>query len=515
MKLRLAAFVAGASGFIALSYEILWYRLYSFVSAGAPRAFGILLAAYLLGIALGSFRASIFCAEKGEAGSDAPLRSLGRFLFLAGIAAYLVAPALAYTATVTHWVLSLAAVVVATTLLGAVLPLVSHLAIVPDDRAGVRLSYLYVANIVGSASGSLLTGFVAMDRMSTRAIALSLGLASLALAAAVLLASDLHRARLAPRLIELAVAGAAMIATAHPFFDQLYERLLYKNGFTGDMRFTETVENRSGVINVSSDGKVWGGGAYDGAINTSLSNNNNWVVRAYAVPAMHSGTKRMLMIGLASGSWAQVLANAPGLEKFTVIEINPGYLELIARHAEVASILTNPKVEIVIDDGRRWLLAHPEARFDAIVMNTTWHWRAHASDLLSRDFLELARTHMVPGGLLFYNTTGSHDVFKTALAVYPYVLRVVNFVAVSDAPITLDRERWRALMLDYRLDGERVLDLSRKDDQIAMDSVLGLADSLRSPPVSYGLESRESLIGHVADGVVITDDNMACEWHTL
>ena len=37
MKLRLAALVAGASGFIALSYEILWYRLYSFVSWGAPR----------------------------------------------------------------------------------------------------------------------------------------------------------------------------------------------------------------------------------------------------------------------------------------------------------------------------------------------------------------------------------------------------------------------------------------------------------------------------------------------
>jgi spermidine synthase len=511
MKFRLAAFVAGASGFIALSYEILWYRLYSFVSWGAPRAFGVLLAAYLLGIAIGSFRVRSYC-EDGEASRSRGVLVLARYIFVASLLGYAVAPTLAYTATITHWLFALATVVVATTVLGAILPLVSHLAILPDDRAGAQLSYLYLWNIVGSTAGSLLTGFVAMDHLSTRAIALGLGLLGIGLAATVFSFSEIATSKVISHALELCVAAVAMVLLSRPLFDQLYERLLYKERFTSDVRFTETIENRSGIISVTPDGRVWGGGAYDGAINTSIVRNQNWIVRAYLVPALHPNPKRMLMIGLASGSWAEVLANTPGLESFTIVEINPGYLELIARHPEVAPVLINPKVSIAIDDGRRWLLAHPDAKFDTIVMNTSWHWRAHMSDLLSTEFLELARAHMNPGGLLFFNTTSSHDVWKTALTVYPYALRVVNFAAVSDAPLALDKRVWKDLLTTYKLDGDPILDLSKKEDKAALDALVSLSDSVDRPPEDYGLESRESLLSRMSDGTVITDDNMICEW---
>jgi spermidine synthase len=510
MGFRLAAFIAGATGFIALSYEILWYRLYSFVSWGAPRAFGILLAAYLCGIAFGSFgvRESF---EDGAATSVGQLR-LARVLFAASVVCYLVAPVLGYTATITHWLFALAAVGVATTLLGAILPFLSHLAIAPDDSAGARLSYIYLSNIVGSTAGTVLTGFVAMDHWTTRAIALCLGLASLGLVGLVLLFSDIRSIEIVSHVAALVVVAVGMAALSHPLFDQLYERLLYKGRFKGDERFVESIENRSGVISLTSDGRVWGGGAYDGVINTSIGKDRNMVVRAYAVSLLHPNPARMLMVGLASGSWAEILANAPGLESLTVVEINPGYLELIAHHAEVSPILTNPKVTIVIDDGRRWLLAHPDARFDAMVMNTSWYWRAHSSDLLSTEFLELARTHLNPGGLLFYNTTGSHDVWKTALTVFPYVLRVVNFVAVSDSPLALDKGAWKKLLLSYRLDGVSVFDPAKEEDERTLDRLMEFADSIDQPPRNYGIESRESLASHVSDGTVITDDNMACEW---
>ena len=56
-------------------------------------------------------------------------------------------------------------------------------------------------------------------------------------------------------------------------------------------------------------------------------------------------------------------------------------------------MLHDPKVDIVIDDGRRWLNPPPDERFDVIVMNTTWHWRAHITDLLSTEFMgSCART---------------------------------------------------------------------------------------------------------------------------
>jgi hypothetical protein len=61
------------------------------------------------------------------------------------------------------------------------------------------------------------------------------------------------------------------------------------------------------------------------------------------------------MIGFSSGSWAQVITNNPDVASLTVVEINPGYLGLIANEPEVTSPLGNPKVTIVTDDGRRWL----------------------------------------------------------------------------------------------------------------------------------------------------------------
>ena len=69
-------------------------------------------------------------------------------------------------------------------------------------------------------------------------------------------------------------------------------------------------------------------------------------------------------------------------------------LEIAADLPEVASVLSNPKVSIVTDDGRRWLRLHPDRKFDAIVSNTTWHFRANVTNLLSAEFLDLIGQHL-------------------------------------------------------------------------------------------------------------------------
>ena len=174
------------------------------------------------------------------------------------------------------------------------------------------------------------------------------------------------------------------------------------------------------------------------------------------------------MIGLASGSWAQVIANHADVDKLTIVEINPAYLRLIPQYPQVAGLLHNPKVEIVIDDGRRWLVRHPSSRYDVIVMNTMIHWREHSSNVLSVDFLQLARPHLLPGGVLYYNTTESGEVQLTGATVYPYALRVVNFLAVSDSPIQVDKDRWKRVLESYRIEGQPVFDLTRPGSQEAI-----------------------------------------------
>src|SRR3954470_18718822 len=164
MGLPLALVVAAVSGFTALSYEILWYRVISFASWGLPGAFGLLLAAYLLGLAFGARIAGPFCKDDARAGDPRHLRTLAAFVFVANVAAWLVVPAFGWSAKRWDWPPALAAVALSAALLGAILPLVSHFGIKPDDRAGARVSYVYLANIVGSGAGSLLTGFVFLDR---------------------------------------------------------------------------------------------------------------------------------------------------------------------------------------------------------------------------------------------------------------------------------------------------------------------------------------------------------------
>jgi hypothetical protein len=217
------------------------------------------------------------------------------------------------------------------------------------------------------------------------------------------------------------------------------------------------------------------------------------------------------MIGLSSGSWAQVIANNPEVEQLTIVEINPGYLQLISRHREVMSLLSNPKVKIIIDDGRRWLVRNPERKFDLIVMNTTFNWRAHISNLLSIEFLDLARQHLKPGGVHYYNTTGSTRALATGVRTFPYALRVSNFLAVSDSPFVLmDKDRYREILIAYNVDGQPIFDLSQRVHQIELDKTIGILDpaKLNGESISTADYMREKL----GSEIPITDDNMGTEW---
>ena len=49
-----AALLAGLSGFVALSHEILWFRVYAFLTWSRASTFGLLLGAYLAGLAGGA-----------------------------------------------------------------------------------------------------------------------------------------------------------------------------------------------------------------------------------------------------------------------------------------------------------------------------------------------------------------------------------------------------------------------------------------------------------------------------
>ncbi len=98
----------------------------------------------------------------------------------------------------------------------------------------------------------------------------------------------------------------------------------------------------------------------------------------------------------------------------------------------------------------------------------------------------------------------------TGVSIFPYSLRVANFLAVSDSPFTLDKDRWREALTNYQLDGHPVFDLSNQLHQQRLEEILHLADESENP--KQGVATRDTLLKQLAGVPIITDDNMGTEW---
>jgi hypothetical protein len=372
------------------------------------------------------------------------------------------------------WSYSYPLVAVAAAWLGTLLPLICHFSVPPDAKVGARLSKLYLANIVGSGAGSLLTGFVLMEYIPLRWICFLL----LALGVAIyVVLCGRSRESITRGAIILVLAAAAVPA----LFWQFWERMQDEQPWGSGEAFTQIVESRSGVITVDKTDKIYGGGAYDGVISTTTVG-SPWLVRAYALSAMHPNPEEVLVIGLSGGAWVQITAANPYVKHITCVEINHSYREVIEKHPVVASLLKNPKIEIIIDDGRRWLERNPDRKFDAILMNTTQHYREYASNLLSREYLQLAARHMKPNGVFQYNATGSKRVHQTALEVFEHVNLLLNNLIIWKGEPQWDTARWKNVLEHYQIDGKPVFDLTDPRAQHTLNRMLALGDTPGKEP---------------------------------
>lgn len=509
--------LAFAGGFISLSYEIFFVRTLSYADGGGAAAFAMTLGAFLVGLASGSRQAADWCATSGE---DS-VKRVTSSVINANLLGLLFLPALTHLAWMGAALAGVALIIVylLARCWGTLLPCLAHFGVTPDERAGARTAQIYFANIVGAAAGSILTGFVLMDHLGLVGTAIALIVAGLA--CALLLSTTLPLSRREKLRRTSWVVGGSVIAIAllPALSSGILENLMWKGAPYATGRFARVLENRSGIIAVDRAGAVYGNGMYDGRFNVDLVHDTNGIVRPFALSLFHRQPRDVLMIGLSSASWAQVIANNPEVRSLTVVEINPGYLKLIAQTPDVESVLTNPKIQIITDDGRRWLRLNPGRHFDAIVSNTTWYHRANVTNLLSTEFLALIKAHLRPDGIFFYNTTDSARAQRTACLSFPYGARFTNHMIVSVSPLVWDFGNWRSTLEAYRIDGRPVLDLSRAPDRQRMDELMSLKAGLAGSPGSsrdQPIEPCSQILTRTIDRMPFTDDNMGSEWrHNL
>ena len=109
----------------------------------------------------------------------------------------------------------------------------------------------------------------------------------------------------------------------------------------------------------------------------------------------------VLVIGLGAGITAGAVSIDPAVERVVVAEIEPLVPPLAAQFfaAHNFGVVTSPKVEIRIDDGRHYL-ATTSRRFDAITSDPLDPWVKGAATLYTREFWRLAKARLNDGGVV-------------------------------------------------------------------------------------------------------------------
>lgn len=482
------------SGFLSLSQEIIWMRITSFVGMSVPQTFAYTLALFLLGIALGAQVGKRICKKRVEIG----ISLLGVVFVIAALTDIILISALyLYSTFYSPSIILLGLLtLVCAAVRGIAFPLVHHVG-AATRKTGTQVSNIYFANVFGSTLAPLLIGFVALDYLNTQQVYLLVCTMTLIVGLLCFKAFKVKAGLLAASVASLAL----LILPEHIFHE------LSKNSYEANQYPSQLIENKYGFIQVynsNNDKVVYGANVYDGKLNTDIFQDTNGIDRAYLLTAIKPQAKTALIIGLSTGSWAQVLTSMPSLEKITIIEINPAYVDFIRENPEVSELLEDNRVEIIFDDGRKYLKQHQEQTYDIILMNTTWHWRAYVSNLLSADFLNTIKQSLAPDGVAYYNTTQSLDAYYTAQSVFDYVYQYKFFVMASDNEIVMNRVNIQQNLC--KLESYKTKKPIFKSEQECQQATQRIIDN---PFIPYkGIDM--SLINREPE--LITDNNMITEY---
>ena len=453
------------SGFIALSLEVVWFRLLDIAVKSTAYTFGTLLAVYLLGSAAGSLTGirlvrnlrrplQVFlllqCALLAYACLTTvllarwPAAAAGYSWFFelwGGRRSFNLGGAMHWDAVLRLYVaLPLFLFGPPTFLMGLSYPVLQRA--VQDDPAtsGRKVGLLQAANIAGCVAGSLMVGLVGLDRLGTTGTLRALALCGLLF----VVVGWIYTA--ARRGLAVAAAGLCLVLGALPSQRALWMRL---HGTLDDQ--TLIAEDATGVAALVRDGdrwRLWAGGRNHsvlpfGGLHTILG----------AAPAIiHPSPVDVAIIGLGSGDTAASAgARRDVPQRITVFEIFASERTLLERlaarpdaPARLGRFLRDQRFALRIEDGRN-ALGREETRYDVIEADALWPTSPYAGNLYSLEFFQLCASRLKPGGLVCTWAPTSR-VRATFLRVVPHVLELAEgqILVGAHEPIPIDREAWRA-----------------------------------------------------------------------
>lgn len=385
---------AAAAGVLALGLEVIWFRLLILHVPATDKAFALMLALVLAGIALGGVLAPLLArlslAWIAAANSAAVI--LG-YVLAAPRPGAGPAQLLDYAAP-----LMLPAVVLSGCLftrLGAELR-----ANAGDPQPAIgRLSS---ANTLGAALGAALAGFVLLPWLGMEGSLFSLA------AGYALLTFILAEPRVLPRTWAPA-AFAAGVLLLFPFglTQRHLERaaMLYQS--LDGSKVLKVIEGPTTTLQIMRREHFGEPVAWrlltDHFSMTAIDREGLRYMQLFAwLPAaLHPQPERALLISYGAGNTAHALLATPGLKSLTVVDPSPEILAASRFIHGRDDPLADRRVHLALEDGRQYLRNRRE-QFDLITSEPPPPMMAGVVNLYSREYFAALRERLAPGGLATY-----------------------------------------------------------------------------------------------------------------
>lgn len=469
-----AAFMVG---FINLGFEILWFRILGILNKGTAYQFPSILFVFLTGLAIGGLvwgnkadkskdRINLFW--KLQLGSG--IVSVVSFLMFWG-ALHLPAlhpwisesfqlpqqPFSAYTSTVNGLVFSrrlmitnlviyfipiLILVLPASLLMGGGLPLLDRIAITSLNISGRRVGDIHLANILGSLAGTLGISFILLPHIGSE-LTLKL-LAFLNLCFMFLLWARNRNISAKTLLIPTSLVFLLFFLPAQgQFYKKLYE-------IATNTRVV-IFESREGVLALGFEGKsrepatMWIGG-----IQNSYYPTYGLYEQSALTCASASRPRKILIIGIGGANTAYFLTQMPEVQSITIVELMDDLGPFLNQHAPVAQrTLQDIRVNYIADDGRRFLYANPEKKYDLIFIDPLYSFTTGHNNLYSREAMTLYQSHLNKDGVFCGWFNERHVIPKTAASVFPHVIKFREWLVAGNEPLHFDLEYIKSAPAKY------------------------------------------------------------------
>jgi spermidine synthase len=430
--LRLAFWGTAVAGLSSLTLEVAWSRAIVIASGANTYSFTVMLATFLLGIAIGSW----MVRSRSPRRFDVPIE-FGTVLALIGLASFVAGTLLPRLAEIALWLnmtvlggvagirvdttfaLSFLVMIVPCVLMGIAFPLAGEARARLGPSIGPSVGDLVGLNTLGAIAGALLSGFVflpelGLQRTTQLASAVYLGYGLVVLSAAMAVARPRWRAP-AWAAAALALPLALGLALALPRWDVQRLSAVPNNDHSllltdeGELDF-DLAMSRTKLLYVR-DGRgstvsvIEAGGVRALMINSKVvatdhvSDMQHEYLLGHLPVLLHPEPRRAAVIGLGAGLTLGGVVAHPSLEEIVVVEIEPavkGGAQLFADLHDDA--LADPRVELVWQDGRNYLQT-TRRTFDVITADPIHPWAQGAAYLYTTEYYALVAAHLAPGGI--------------------------------------------------------------------------------------------------------------------